>query len=224
MHDIYTRNPKLRKADVYVITENINTSREVGRIKYQNRLTAAQQKLYDQFGVKGDIRASFKKNNFPEHFEFDPKKEGLFLGTEWESGFDKVASVDLVTSIKINFQVSSDHPVNSKQAADQLAPIARVLQLLPSSQVTLTGNAGTELNNPTNELLGNAPAALNRPAILNGQQTTTANVMFSRAKSAGRILVGDYKIDNNRVKIDIGSVFGKPGGRKGDVKIINTNL
>jgi RHS repeat-associated protein len=172
-NEIYKNNPKLKKADVYVITQNIKTGTQVGTIKYQDALTSEQEKVYKQFGVKKPVSEVLKKKNeVDDHFEFNTKNEGKFVGNSYNDGYELDATLNLTTEVRINFKGNSDEPTTNTES-QKLSGVAKTLKIFPQSKATLTGNTGADPENPSNLPTGNSPAVLNSPATLNGQPATT---------------------------------------------------
>jgi RHS repeat-associated protein len=223
-NEIYKNNPKLKKADVYVITQNIKTGTQVGTIKYQDALTPEQEKVYKQFGVKKPVSEVLKKKNeVDDHFEFNTKNEGKFVGNSYNDGYELDATLNLTTEVKINFKGNSDEPTTNTKS-QKLSGVAKTLKIFPQSKATLTGNTGADPGNPSNLPTGNSPAVLNSPATLNGQPATTGDLMRARAEAVKKILNKDFKINNTRMNTRAGSQYDNPAGRRVDVKITGIKL
>ncbi len=222
-NEIYKNKPQLKKADVYVITENINTGSQIGKVKYQDNLTREQDKVYKQFGVKKPVEQVAKSDKGSQRqFDFTTTRDGTFTGNIWNDGFETEASLNLNTKLTIPFIGGTDMPTSVPRATNQLRGIAQTLNLFPNSNATITGNTGNDVGSP--DPTGNSPAVLNTRAGLNGQSSNIGAVMGARANAIKGILNRNLGINNTRLSTRTGTNSATPTGRTVDVKIAGINL
>lgn len=222
-NEMYKTSPKLKKADVYVITENVNTNRQVGNVKYQDALTKEQQIVVDKYNTKKKVANLISANEASRQFNFKESNDGDFIGKEWNDGFDNTAKIDLNTNVQLNFAPSSGSYANSTEER-KLSGVGSTLKLFPASTAILTGNGGTDVGNPTNAPLGGGAAALNDPAQLNGTRVTTGVLLNARATTVKESLNKGYGIDKSRLTTQPGTVTGNPSGRNVNVQVSGTKL
>ena len=229
-NETYKRNPKLKKADVYTITRNINTGNQVGAIAYSNNLSADQQIVNNNLNVQKDVKTMIaddnkKKPNSSDGQQINDKdqNEGAMVGNKWKDGQYNEATLNAVVPVPIQFPGGSSTPTNTPTALNQLAPVARVLNLFPASTATVVGNTGNSPgdNSPT----GNSPAVLNQPARLNGNNNSTVGAtMRARANTVRGLLNTNFGINLNRTTPTTGVHSPTPAGRNVTIRINGINL
>lgn len=226
-NETYKNNTKLRKADVYVITQNIKTGTEIGKIKYQDALTSEQGKVYKQFSTKRPIsdviKKEYKSNAEGDRFGFSTKQEGIVLGNDWSDGYRQDVTLHLTTEVKINFKGNSDEPATNVES-QKLSSVGKILNLFPNSKATLTGNTGADPGNPSHLQIGNSSNVLNSPSTLNGHTVITGELMKARADATKKMFHDNFNINNNRMSIQPGTQYDSPAGRYVDVHITGIKL
>ena len=223
-NEMYKYNSYLEKADVYVINENINTGTQIGKIKYVKKLTADQDKVYKQFGVRLDVAKKLQKTgDVGDRFEFETTNNGAIKGKDFTDGFEVKADLDVNVKFAIPFVGGTNTPTNPATATSQLARIARTLNLFPASTATITGNTGNDPGSTTP--VGNTPAILAIGNIaLNGGVTNLGGLMIARGNAIKGILNLTYGINNNRLNTTTGTNNATPAGRTVDIHVKSLNL
>lgn len=116
-------------------------------------------------------------------------------------------------TLNISFKGNSDVFSKKDESLVEIGKLAKQLKENPDFQVLLLGNSGTAAGNPTGEVLGSGEDAMNYPAKLNGEATTTRALLVARARAVENILIKDFDIDSARLKVGSGTVIDDPSGR-----------
>lgn len=229
-NEIYKRNPKLQKADVYTITRNVNTGNQIGAIAYSPTLTLDQQIVYNNLNIQKDVKTivAEEKKKDPKAgdgrlINDDEQTEGAMVGNAWTDGKYGEATLNAVFPVPIQFPGGSSTPTNTTTALNQLAPVARIMNLFPTSTATVIGNTG---NGPgDNSPTGSSPAVLNQPAMLNGNNNSTVGAtMRARANAVRQLLNSNLGVNLNRTTPATGVHSPTPAGRNVTIRINGINL
>jgi RHS repeat-associated protein len=216
-NETYLRNPKLKKANVYVIDHNESNNKAIHAVQYQKDLTPEQITLIRRFRDK--------KETPPNENHIDDRvKEGILVGNEFNDGTYKEARISLNQDIPLTFIVNSDSYTNKSIEELKLIPVAKILKNFANSKVLLTGNGGTDPGNHSNSPLGSSPLALSSMGVLNGRSVTTGQILNARAATVTRSLIDRFKIDFKRINSQAGSISPTPAGRNVNVSVRGINL
>ncbi|QHS58028.1 hypothetical protein GWR21_00005 [Chitinophaga agri] len=210
-NEAYNRNPRLKKADVYVIDRG-PSGRVLRPIKYQTKLTAEQMIVMEKFRTI--------EESPPEVASFgDNVNEGNLNGNAFRDGTYRQAEIDLVQDIKLKFQENSSLYIDSKVEERKLVSVANILSYFPQANVDITGNSGTPSGNPAKLKLGTGPSVWSTSATLNGEAATLGALLSARAKTASSSLQVKFKIAGTRITTQPGTRFSTPAGRNVSISI-----
>lgn len=226
-NEAYNYNSALGKADVYVVTRNVNTGNQIGPIVYKTSLSPDEQIVQSNLKRTRDVKdmiAEDKKANPSVNGEqiTDNFTEGQMAGKSWKDGKYEEANLNMVQPIPIRFPGGSSTPSNMTTAMNQLAPIGQIMNLFPTSTAIITGNTGNSAGD--GGLIGNSPAVLAQRVSLNGASSTVGATMIARSNSVRRILTNNFGIGLARTAPATGTNAATPAGRNVTIRIAGINL